>query len=154
MQELLSLGNLDAQRDWGHARDYVVCMWLMLQQPRPVDYVIGSGVSTSVRCDNPGKLQRGLFGSLLCLAVQYVGGSGRLHRGPSGMNTLDGVHAYQCMVPQTCAGNSWSWPLSARACQCGGGAPRDWATAALSAGAAARARLWSPSAQISSGPVR
>ena len=56
VQERLSLGNLDAQRDWGHARDYVTCMWLMLQQQRPADYVIGSGVNTSVRCDTPGTL--------------------------------------------------------------------------------------------------
>ena len=57
VQERLSLGNLDAQRDWGHARDYVTCMWLMLQQQRPADYVIGSGVNTSVRCDAPCRLQ-------------------------------------------------------------------------------------------------
>lgn len=43
------LGNLDAQRDWGHARDYVEAMWLMLQQDRPEDYVIATGKTTSVR---------------------------------------------------------------------------------------------------------
>src|ERR671934_1637542 len=45
----LSLGNLDAKRDWGHARDYVEAMWLMLQQKEPDDYVIASGVDRSVR---------------------------------------------------------------------------------------------------------
>ncbi|MDA8331769.1 MAG: GDP-mannose 4,6-dehydratase [Candidatus Dormibacteraeota bacterium] len=45
----LRLGNLDARRDWGHARDYVEAMWLMLQQPTPEDYVIGTGKSRSVR---------------------------------------------------------------------------------------------------------
>jgi GDPmannose 4,6-dehydratase len=45
----LLLGNLDAARDWGHARDYVHAMWLMLQQPSPDDYVIGTGRSFSVR---------------------------------------------------------------------------------------------------------
>jgi GDPmannose 4,6-dehydratase len=45
----LALGNLDAKRDWGHARDYVEAMWLMLQQPEPDDYVIATGVTTSVR---------------------------------------------------------------------------------------------------------
>jgi GDPmannose 4,6-dehydratase len=45
----LALGNLDAKRDWGHARDYVRAMWLMLQQEKPADYVIASGRSTSVR---------------------------------------------------------------------------------------------------------
>jgi GDPmannose 4,6-dehydratase len=45
----LRLGNLDAQRDWGHARDYVRAMWLMLQQPEPDDYVIATGRTTSIR---------------------------------------------------------------------------------------------------------
>ena len=45
----LELGNLDAQRDWGHARDYVRAMWLMLQQDKPDDYVVSSGRTTSVR---------------------------------------------------------------------------------------------------------
>lgn len=45
----LVLGNLDARRDWGHAKDYVEAMWLMLQQPRPVDLVIGTGEMYSVR---------------------------------------------------------------------------------------------------------
>jgi len=45
----LSLGNLDAKRDWGHARDYVQAMWQMLQQPEPDDYVIATGKTTSVR---------------------------------------------------------------------------------------------------------
>ena len=44
----IRLGNLAARRDWGHARDYVEAMWLMLQQDRPDDYVIASGVSRSV----------------------------------------------------------------------------------------------------------
>ena len=45
----LSLGNLDAQRDWGYAGDYVRAMWLMLQQERAEDYVVATGVSHSVR---------------------------------------------------------------------------------------------------------
>ena len=45
----LALGNLEAKRDWGHARDYVEAMWLMLQQSLPDDYVIASGVHRSVR---------------------------------------------------------------------------------------------------------
>jgi GDPmannose 4,6-dehydratase len=45
----LSLGNLDSRRDWGHARDYVGAMWLMLQQDQPGDYVIATGVSRTVR---------------------------------------------------------------------------------------------------------
>jgi GDPmannose 4,6-dehydratase len=48
-QDRLYLGNLDAQRDWGHARDYVSGMWLMLQQDEPDDYVLATGVSTRVR---------------------------------------------------------------------------------------------------------
>src|SRR5438067_9422901 len=48
-QDTLSLGNLDAKRDWGFAGDYVHAMWLMLQQDRPDDYVISTGLSHSVR---------------------------------------------------------------------------------------------------------
>jgi GDPmannose 4,6-dehydratase len=49
LQEMLYVGNLDARRDWGHARDYVRMMWLMLQQPAPEDYVIATGRQHSVR---------------------------------------------------------------------------------------------------------
>ena len=49
MQDCLYLGNLDAKRDWGHARDYVEAQWLMLQQPEPEDFVIASGTQHSVR---------------------------------------------------------------------------------------------------------
>ncbi|WP_108660410.1 GDP-mannose 4,6-dehydratase [Acuticoccus kandeliae] len=45
----LRLGNIDAKRDWGHARDYVEAMWLMLQQDKPDDYVVATGKTTSVR---------------------------------------------------------------------------------------------------------
>lgn len=48
-QDRLWLGNLDAQRDWGHAREYVRGMWLMLQQDEPGDYVLATGETTSVR---------------------------------------------------------------------------------------------------------
>ncbi len=48
-QKILELGNLDAKRDWGHAKDYVLAMWMMLQQKKPKDYVISSGKSYSVR---------------------------------------------------------------------------------------------------------
>jgi GDPmannose 4,6-dehydratase len=48
-QETLHLGNLNAKRDWGHARDFVEAMWLMLQQEQPEDYVIATGEQYSVR---------------------------------------------------------------------------------------------------------
>ena len=48
-QNCLFLGNLDALRDWGHAKDYVEMQWLMLQQEKPVDYVIATGKQYSVR---------------------------------------------------------------------------------------------------------
>lgn len=48
-QECLYLGNLSAQRDWGHAKDYIRAMWLILQQDKPSDYVIATGVTTEVR---------------------------------------------------------------------------------------------------------
>jgi GDPmannose 4,6-dehydratase len=48
-QEAITLGNLDARRDWGYAKDYVEGMWMMLQQPAPRDYVLATGQSASVR---------------------------------------------------------------------------------------------------------
>src|SRR5690606_154313 len=45
----LRLGNLEAKRDWGFAGDYVVAMWMMLQQPEPRDYVVASGVAHTVK---------------------------------------------------------------------------------------------------------
>ncbi|MEO1098786.1 MAG: GDP-mannose 4,6-dehydratase [Bacteroidota bacterium] len=49
LQETTYLGNLDAQRDWGHAKDYVEAMWLILQQEKPEDFVIATGITTSIR---------------------------------------------------------------------------------------------------------
>ena len=49
MQDCLYLGNLEAKRDWGHARDYVEAMWLILQQEHPEDFVIATGITTSVK---------------------------------------------------------------------------------------------------------
>jgi GDPmannose 4,6-dehydratase len=49
MQDKVYLGNLDARRDWGHAKDYVEAMWLILQQPVAEDYVIATGITTPVR---------------------------------------------------------------------------------------------------------
>jgi len=49
LQDQLFIGNLNARRDWGHARDYVEGMWMMLQQPQPDDYVLATGASHTVR---------------------------------------------------------------------------------------------------------
>jgi GDPmannose 4,6-dehydratase len=49
LQETFFMGNIDAKRDWGHARDYAEAMWLMLQQEQPEDFVIATGVTTTVR---------------------------------------------------------------------------------------------------------
>ena len=49
LQDCLYLGNMDSQRDWGYAKDYVECMWLILQQDKPEDFVIATGVQHSVR---------------------------------------------------------------------------------------------------------
>jgi GDPmannose 4,6-dehydratase len=58
LEQLLHLGNLEARRDWGHARDYVRAQWLMLQQPQPEDFVVATGVQHSVRdfVDHAGRL--------------------------------------------------------------------------------------------------
>src|SRR5690606_40207838 len=49
LQDVLYLGNLDAKRDWGYAKEYVEMMWLMLQQDQPDDYVVATGETHSVR---------------------------------------------------------------------------------------------------------
>jgi GDPmannose 4,6-dehydratase len=49
VRDKLPLGNLDARRDWGYAKDYVEAMWLMLQHPRPDDFVIATGETNTVR---------------------------------------------------------------------------------------------------------
>lgn len=49
LQDKIYLGNLDAQRDWGHAKDFVEAMWLILQQETPEDFVIATGVTTRIR---------------------------------------------------------------------------------------------------------
>jgi len=49
LQDKLYLGNLNAKRDWGHAKDYVEGMWRILQQDKPSDYVLATGVTTSIR---------------------------------------------------------------------------------------------------------
>jgi len=49
LQDCVYLGNIDSKRDWGHAKDYVEAMWLMLQQKQPEDFVIATGVTTSIR---------------------------------------------------------------------------------------------------------
>ena len=49
LQDKLYLGNLDAKRDWGHAKDYIRMMWMILQAPTPEDWVIATGITTSVR---------------------------------------------------------------------------------------------------------
>ena len=74
----LSLGNLDARRDWGHARDYVAAMWTMLQQDKPDDYVIASGETHSVR-------------EFLDIAFGYVGlkAEGYIVRDPAFLRPAD-----------------------------------------------------------------
>lgn len=49
LQDRCYMGNLDAKRDWGHAKDYVEAMWLILQQNTPEDFVIATGITTTVR---------------------------------------------------------------------------------------------------------
>lgn len=80
----LRLGNLDAQRDWGHAREYVEAMWMMLQQPEPDDYVIATGDTYSVR-----DLAELAFGAVGLDWRRYVVCDPELHR-PSEVNVLKG----------------------------------------------------------------
>ena len=68
LEKELRLGNIDAKRDWGHSKDYVRAMWLMLQQEVPDDYVIATGRTTTVR-------------DMCRIAFEHVGlKAGRLYR--------------------------------------------------------------------------
>ena len=84
LQEKLYLGNLDAQRDWGYAGDYVEAMWLMLQQDEADDYVIATGEKRSVR-----EFLEEAFGILGMEWQEYVEIDGRYFR-PSEVDTLQG----------------------------------------------------------------
>jgi GDPmannose 4,6-dehydratase len=77
LQDCLFLGNLDARRDWGHAKDYVEMQWLMLQQEEPEDFVIATGVQFSVRdFVNAAARELGMEISWLGAGVDEVGLSG------------------------------------------------------------------------------
>ena len=80
----LRLGNLDAKRDWGHAREYVEAMWLMLQQPVPDDYVVATGETHSVR-----EFVEMAFGFVELDYRRYVVSDPELYR-PSEVNLLQG----------------------------------------------------------------
>jgi GDPmannose 4,6-dehydratase len=82
MAQELRLGNLDAKRDWGHAREYVAAMWTMLQQPAGGDYVIGTGENHTVR-----EFLETAFGHVGLDYQQYVVVDQQLHR-PSEVTNL------------------------------------------------------------------
>ncbi len=81
LAEEIALGNLDAERDWGFARDYVEAMWLMLQQPDAADYVIATGVAHSIR-------------DLVDIAFDHVGlpAAPYVRQDPRFMRPADAVH--------------------------------------------------------------
>ncbi len=83
-QKDLMLGNLDAKRDWGHAKDYVEAMWLMLQQPVPDDYVIATGETHTIR-----ELLKVAFGHLGLEWETYVGIDPKYFR-PTEVDILQG----------------------------------------------------------------
>jgi GDPmannose 4,6-dehydratase len=84
MQKDLMLGNLDAKRDWGHAKDYVEAMWLMLQQPAPDDYVIATGETHTIS-----DLLDVAFGHLDLNWKDYVGIDPKYYR-PAEVELLQG----------------------------------------------------------------
>jgi len=83
----LPLGNLEAKRDWGHAREYVRAMWLMLQQPSPDDYVIATGETHSV-----GEFAQAAFAEVGLDYRDYVTDDQRLYR-PAEVNILQGDYS-------------------------------------------------------------
>ena len=109
MQEVLLLGNLSSKRDWGYARDYVECMWLILQQERPKDFVIATGVQHTVR-------------EFATLAFRYAGielrweGEGEHERGIDVQTGKVRVQVSPDFYRPTDVVNLWGDPTKARAC--------------------------------------
>ena len=109
MQEVLLLGNLSSKRDWGYARDYVECMWLILQQKRPEDFVIATGVQHTVR-------------EFATLAFRYAGielrweGEDEHERGIDVQTGKVRVQVSPDFYRPTDVVNLWGDPTKARAC--------------------------------------
>ena len=106
-QEKLYLGNLSSLRDWGYAKDYVECMWLMLQHDKPEDFVIATGVQHTVR-------------EFTTLAFHYVGielewqGSGIHEKGINKANGKVVVEVSEAFYRPTDVVNLWGDPTKAR----------------------------------------
>ena len=107
LQDHLELGNLDSKRDWGYAKDYVECMWLMLQHDKPEDFVIATGVQHTVR-------------EFTTLAFHYVGielewqGSGIHEKGINKANGKVVVEVSEAFYRPTDVVNLWGDPTKAR----------------------------------------
>ena len=107
IQDKLYLGNLDSKRDWGYAKDYVECMWLMLQYDKPEDFVIATGVQHTVR-------------EFTTLAFHYVGielewqGSGIHEKGINEANGKVVVEVSEAFYRPTDVVNLWGDPTKAR----------------------------------------
>ena len=107
IQDKLYLGNLDSKRDWGYAKDYVECMWLMLQYDKPEDFVIATGVQHTVR-------------EFTTLAFHYVGielewhGSGIHEKGINKANGKVVVEVSEAFYRPTDVVNLWGDPTKAR----------------------------------------
>ena len=107
MQDHLELGNMDSLRDWGYAKDYVECMWLMLQHDKPEDFVIATGVQHTVR-------------EFTTLAFHYVGielewqGSGIHEKGINKANGKVVVEVSEAFYRPTDVVNLWGDPTKAR----------------------------------------
>ncbi len=107
LQDKLYLGNLDSKRDWGYARDYVECMWMMLQHDTPEDFVIATGVQHTVR-------------EFASLAFHYVGieldwqGEGVDEKGIDKANGRVLVEVSKAFYRPTDVVNLWGDPTKAR----------------------------------------
>jgi GDPmannose 4,6-dehydratase len=92
LQDCLYLGNLSALRDWGHARDYVEMQWLMLQQDKPEDFVIATGVQHSVREFVT------LAAAELGITLQFSGEGKQESATVASVEKVDGAYKAQCKV--------------------------------------------------------
>jgi len=123
LQQTVYLGNLDAKRDWGHARDYVEMQWLMLQQDKPRDYVIATGGPVAGLCAGGSVV----VGAALLLPLQEGGGGGGDHLRPTTHRKPDPPNPQPPNPPtpdhqatSTASRSSSSWPATSWACRWSG----------------------------------
>lgn len=122
LQDCVQLGNLDAKRDWGHAKDYVYAMWLILQQEKPDDFVVATGAPQDARAASP-VCGPGAVHAVVCTGRGPSTPDACMHTGRNQFPLYVTLHAWGSLLlqarPQPCV-TSARWPSHVLACPCAG----------------------------------